>query len=134
MNDAYRFSVRDSTEFRVNADPFVITLTPNSEFDLNGTMDKTAIEITNAYLEGRQIIARIPDFSGLDLTELHMVAMTKALNNDCICVHFEVVNLLGGASVLLKVCTGTSSDDDTSYDAWIFPLTEFEPAPEPSES
>ena len=125
MNDAYRFSVRDSTEFRVNSEPFIITLTPNGENDLSGIMDKTAYEITKAYLERRPIIARIPNFSGLDNSELHAVAMTKGTGSDFVSVHFEVINLLTENAMLLKACTGDNGADDTSYSAWVFPLTEL---------
>ena len=121
-SDAYKFSVRDSTEFRVNSSElFVITLTPNSEEDFNGVMDKTAGEIQQAYMAGKMIIARIPNFAGLETTEVFMAGMTKDPSNECIAIHFEIINLIGDAAIL-KVITWGDSADTARYSCEVFPL------------
>ena len=109
-------------------EPFVVTLTP-TEQDFSGTMDKTAQEIYNAYMAGRQIRAKMLGVYPDQYTDLwaFMTSAVLRYNPDSpefggsyVEVKFEFVVQSGEDWFLVSASTYYSG---SVYSTTVFPLT-----------
>lgn len=95
-------------ETLLDNDKFIITLTPTAE-DYSGTMDKTAKEITDAVLAGKEIYFNIlhPTFQAI---RVKAYIFTKANGHDLIVVQTMMANLDGQ---LIHIWTDDMNGDDS---------------------
>lgn len=124
------WTVNNGTMF--DTSPLIVTLTPTAQ-DFSGTMDKTPEEIYNAYMDGRQIRAKmlgVPD----QYTDL-WAFMTSAVlrynpdypewsGSSYVSVNFEFVLEYGEAYFLVSASTSFAT---SVYSTTVFPLTPYSP-------
>lgn len=110
-------------------EPFVITFTPTAQ-DFSGTMDKTAKEIYDAYMAGRQIRAKILGVYGDGKTNLWACMTSADLRYDPenpewgnfsnVAIRFEFVLQYGESYLLVLAKTSYGA---SVYNTTVFPLT-----------
>lgn len=109
-------------------EPFIITLTP-TEQDLSGTTDKTAQEIYNAYMAGRQIRAKMLGVYPDQYTDLWAFMTSAVLRyipdspewpSSYVEVNFEFVLQYGEDWFLVSASTSYAG---SAYSTIAFPLT-----------
>lgn len=100
-------------------EPFVVTLTPTA-LDYSGTMDKTGVEITQAYLSGRRIRFDVPALSAsMDATMFNIEYDGAG----------EIAKVTANAFVAYNAGSGwmnilvSTDPDDNTYFTNIFALT-----------
>ena len=109
-------------------EPFIVTLTPTAQ-DFSGVMDKTPREIYNAYMEGRQIRAKMLGVYPEQYTDLWAFMTSAVLRYDpdspeygssYVEINFEFVLEYGEAYFLVSAQTSYIT---SAYNTTVFPLT-----------
>ena len=105
------------TNFSVNE--FNVVLTPNSEVDLNGTMDKTMSEIYEAWQSGKRIIFNISLGERTAIVEATLVSGYTSYTYPS----FEAYVIDPSVLAIMYARTGYSDNgEDNTYDVTLYQL------------